>query len=272
MHYLKCKNCQNLTVIEKPETKNCSSCGEELPQNYEEWSKGNPGKSFKEFQNTICILQGEVLEEQKNQTAGKRRDWRTTVIAVLSSIIFIFLGKYSYNYIKTNFFEEQASSFDKFEKKYYKNMEIEIESPVSLTPQKITLPEQITSLLERCEHYTYENSRDFSVTLSHAVYKPKVGKANLQGAVAGTVNSMKMNPKVKNFTHRESATSKKSIPGIMVKSQFTMSKKKIEAISAIYAKNLQLWQVYVSYREEDEGGRQAAQRIIDSVKIKNQEE
>ncbi len=233
----------------------CSMSGERLSHNYREWLKSNPGKSFSDFKGDVSPRDGEN---------PKKKDWKNTVIAVLSSIIFIFIGHHIYKY-----FEDEFIIFSKFETKEYDKTGIEIESPFILVKEKIEVPEQVRNLIKIFENYTYKNANDFVIHLSYAEYKPKVGSADLEGAVAGMINTMKMNPKIRDFAYRKREGSLKYIPGVIITSQFILDNNKSRAISAIYALKLKLWQVTVTYRENDKKSKRAAKRIIDSIKIKN---
>jgi len=54
MRYLTCNNCFHANEVKSEYLTFCEHCGKKISNNYKDWSKENPGKSFEDFNSAVC--------------------------------------------------------------------------------------------------------------------------------------------------------------------------------------------------------------------------
>lgn len=101
MEYLKCNHCAYFNKIESEYTTFCSSCGKKLDNNYPNWVKTNPGKTFEDYKNTILVSKERIEEttSRKDKSINSKRNkyliLMSVLIPILSSIGYFAVNKLS---------------------------------------------------------------------------------------------------------------------------------------------------------------------------------
>jgi hypothetical protein len=66
MYFLKCSNCGHLNEVKTEYLTFCKNCNKVLNNNFPDWVKKNPDKSFEDFKQSICTT--EVIETPKSKS------------------------------------------------------------------------------------------------------------------------------------------------------------------------------------------------------------
>lgn len=115
--------------------------------------------------------------------------------------------------------------------------------------------------------YSYVSAKGFKILINSIKYNPIIGQPDLQGAANGSVNEMKLQKGVTDFDFTEDYIYKMDIPGFIQKGTYKQDGIAIEFVNAGFAKGLNLWQVMVFYHIDDEVGRIASKKVIESIEI-----
>ena len=60
MYYIKCSQCGHLNEVKSEYQVFCSGCNKKLDNNFADWKKRNPGKSFDDYQQLVCVSDEEI--------------------------------------------------------------------------------------------------------------------------------------------------------------------------------------------------------------------
>ena len=132
------------------------------------------------------------------------------------------------------------------------------------------IPENIRQVIDKMDVYEYNSVKGFKILINSIKYDPVIGTANLEGAATGSINEMKLQKGVTDLNYSEEAVTRNEIPGFIQKGSYKFNGAGVEFINTGFSKGLIFWQVHVSYRMDDEVGRTAAKRVIDSIELKGQ--
>jgi hypothetical protein len=91
MYYLKCNKCGHFNEIKTEYLTFCSNCGTKLENNFPDWKRKNPDKSFEEHQQIFCTT--ENVEPIPALRANKSRGLKYWVGFILAFTIFYAIGQ-----------------------------------------------------------------------------------------------------------------------------------------------------------------------------------
>ncbi|HWY99404.1 MAG TPA: hypothetical protein VNY36_09980 [Bacteroidia bacterium] len=273
MYYLKCDNCGYQNELKSGAITLCSGCDKPLDNSFYEWIKLNHEKTFEDYKKEVCTYQ-----EDQIATAPKssREDWKRALkiiliasAAILGPLIGEHFGKsivslFSSGSVKTS----KDVLTQTWVKTTYSDFGLTIETPEKLTKDSLPLPDKVKNLIDKMESYTNHPTGGFMIDVNWM--KGKSGSIlNLQGAANGSINKLKSVEGVTDFNYSENHVTKDSIPEIIQKGTYTAKCYNVEFTNAIYCKGLNLWAATIVYQSDDDIGRTAAKRVIESIKIKN---
>lgn len=109
MHYLKCNNCGHFNEVKTEYLVFCANCEKKLENNYSDWTKRNPEKSFEDFKEMNCTTEKVELSNELTKSKQKKglKYWIGFTIAFA---IFYAVGQIGGDKIAGLF---RKSSFDK---------------------------------------------------------------------------------------------------------------------------------------------------------------
>jgi hypothetical protein len=109
MYFLKCSNCGHFNEVKTEYLTFCKSCNKVLKNNYSDWIKVSPGKSFDDFKQLICTTEATetIKSGSKSHRAKGLKYWIGFTIALA---IFYAIGQFGGEKI-SGFFKKPA--FDK---------------------------------------------------------------------------------------------------------------------------------------------------------------
>ena len=249
----------------------CTACDKKLENNYQDWSRRNSDQSFYDFKQNVCFTEEDVkkleLADKKKKTKGLKYWIGFAIVIVIGSV-----GGRLVSEEAMAFFRSEKTSIEildqKWDKQAYGDLGLLLASPLKLTKIDLPIPDNVKGFIDIISSYYSETSKGFKIHVNSIQYDPSAIEANLEGAANGAVNEVKMMKGVSNFDYTQENTELNGIPGIMQKGSFKLKGIEYEFINTSYAEKLTLWQVLLAYQTDDDVGRKAAQRVLNSVEIK----
>lgn len=270
MHYLKCNNCGHLNEVKGEYLTFCSSCNKILENNFTDWKRRNHDKTLDDFKELICVSETD-LQNRSVKTKSKPKGLKYWIGFAVAFAIFYAIGHFGSEAI-VKFFKSEKTSEEILNQDWFKDTYgsygLTVETPVKMTKGDLPIPDNVRQIIDQMDVYNYMSNKGFKVMINSIKYNPTVGQTNLQGAANGSINEMKMQKGVTDFDYTEDYIYKKEIPGFIQKGTFIHNGIGVEFINTGFAKGLILWQVWVGYQTDDEVGRTAAKRVIESIEIK----
>jgi hypothetical protein len=267
MHFLKCNNCGHLNEVKSEYLNFCSDCNKKLENNFSDWQKRNPEKNFEDFKQLICVSHTEMQSKSERKKSKGLKYW---IGFSVTFAIFYAIGQFGGEAIG-RFFKSEKTSVEVLDQKWiketYGSFGLTVETPVKMTKGNLPVPDNVKQFVEKMDVYNYMSAKGFKVMINSIKYYPSVGQVNLQGAADGSVNEMKMQKGVTDFDYTEEFILKNDIPGFIQNGTFKQNGIGVEFINAGFSKGLILWQVMVIYQADDEVGRIASKRVIESIEI-----
>jgi hypothetical protein len=266
---LKCNNCGHLNDVKSEYLIFCDSCGKKLENNFRDWKNRNSDSTLDDFKKLMCVSEDEMIKNSV-KTKKKPKSLKYWIGFALFFAIFYAVGQFGGEAI-VRFFNSEKTEREVLDQKWiketYGNFGLSVETPVILTKADIPIPDEVKQVIDQMDSYTYASSKGFKVYINSVKYNPIIGEANLQGAANGSVNEMKMQKGVTDFDYSEDYIFNNSIPGFIQKGTFKHKGIGVEFVNTGFLKGLVFYQVNIIYQDDDEVGRTAAKRVIDSIKI-----
>lgn len=271
MFYLKCNNCGHLNEVKSEYLIFCTNCNKKLENNFSIWQKRNPEKTLDDFKKLICVSEEEIQLSNQNVKSNKPKGLKFWIGFSVTFTIMYAIGHFGGEAI-VKFFKSEKTSKEVLDQKWiretYGEYGLTVETPVKLTKGNLPIPDNIKQFIEKMDVYNYMSVKGFKLMINSIKYKPEVGTLDLQGAANGSVNEIKMQQGVTDFDYTEDYIYKEDIPGFIQNGKFKHSGVDVEFINTGFAKGLNVWQVLVIFQTDDEVGRIASKRVIESIEIR----
>lgn len=272
-HFLICNNCGNLNELKSEYMVFCTFCGKKMANNFTEWQRRNPGKTFDDYRLSVGVAEDQLPPEnphKKNKSKSRSLKQKITivVVAVLAATIGTIIGdKIIDSYRNKNKKDKTEVLNQEWTKKTYGTNGITLEIPWELS--KMPIQSQMTELKEYVEYFEmYQNSdkESVKVVLSSARYKPEV-VVNLQGAADGTIYGLKSQENVSDFIYDEKPYLLDSIPGYIQTGTFKLKGEPVEFTILGFNYKQDYKQIVVSVKKDDSDAKKIAERIIKSIQL-----
>lgn len=269
--FLKCSHCGQLNEVKSEYLVFCSNCGKKLGNNFSDWKKRNPEKTLDDFKQLICISDDEIQRANVPVKKAPSRGLKFWIGFTVSFAIFYAIGQFWGEAI-VKYFKSEKTAKEVLDQKWikaaYGDEGLMVETPVKLTKADLPFPDEVRKMIEKADSYNSMTAKGFKIMINSIKYVKAVGSINLQGVANGSVNEVKLEEGVTNFTYTEEYVYKGDIPGFIQKGTFEKNGIKVKFINSGFASGLNLWQVFVAYQSNDEIGRIASKRVIESIEIK----
>jgi len=269
MLYIKCNKCGHLNQFQNDYLTFCSSCNKKLDNNYTSWQKENPKKNKAEYIRLFCISDEEIAERTKNQPKKKSKLAYiigivivTTISASLASLGVSELTKYFKNNIETSEIKEENWKLTS-----YGSLGLKLEVPFELTSIEVDLPDEIKSLIEVSNNYSYSSISGFTIVVNSFLYSDEVTEFSLEGAANGSINDIKMQAGVSNLDYQLDNIVLNDVPGFKLNGSLENEGVSFNLIIMGYVNGSVFHQVIVIYKSDDSEADKAAKRITSSIII-----
>jgi hypothetical protein len=272
MHYLKCNSCGHLNKIESETLLFCSKCNKKLENNFRDWHIRNSDKSFEDFKKLVCINELEIPTEKSGNKWTNPKSLKYWIGFVVAFAVFYAVGQIGGEKLVSLFKSEKTSHevlSQNWIREKYGNFGLIVETPVIMTEVELTLPDFVKEIIDETSAFQYFSAKGFKVFIQSIKYKIIIAEKNLQDGANGSVNEMKMQKGVTNFDYKEEKIVLNAIPGIKQIGSFKQNGIQIEFINTMYGEGYNMWQVTVAYQSDDEVGKIAAKKVIESVEIES---
>ena len=275
MYYLKCSNCGHLNQVSSEYMVFCTKCRKKLDNNFPNWKLKNPGKSFNDFKELVCLSESDLASIQPVKKKSKRKGLKYFIMTIILMGVFYGIGYIGTNYIIKYFKTEKTPKeilTQDWVRDTYGSYGLSVETPFRLTKGELPVPEALKQYVDQMDTYEYKSKKGFKVMINSIKYKPAAGPLSLQGAADGSVNEMKKQKGVSDLKYAEKHIFyNDKIPGFIQKGSYKYGGVEIKFINTGYMKGLVLWQVFAAYMAGDDVGRMAAERVINSIQISEEE-
>ncbi len=269
MDFLKCNHCGHMNEVKTEYQSFCDACNKKIDNNFPDWSRRNPNKSFADFRQLICISETDMKANMKLEKP-KRKSLVYWIVFFVSFTIFTVAGSYGGEAIMKLFRSEKTGKEilnKEWTRQSYGLYGLSVETPSPMTKTDLNLPDNVKALIEHMDSYTYNTERGLKVYVNSAKYNPIIGEGSLEGAAEGSISEMKNQKGVTNFVFTQEWTNLGDIPGFIQRGSFDQDGIKVSFINEGFVKGLYMWHVMAGYQANDEVGRMAAERVIASVEI-----
>ncbi len=275
MYYLKCQNCGLLNEVKTEYQVFCTGCNKKLANNFREWqSHYSEEATFEDFKRLVCITESEIPKEPvKNSKKAEKKGLKYWLIFAVSLAIFSVIGRIAGEKIVEAFRSEPEKTNETTLKQEwirgaYGDYGLSVLTPQKLIKDEVELPANVKEMIDNYSTHS-SNNQGFQIRVSSVRYKPAIGEASLQGGADGAMNEMKAQKGVSDFHYEERNIFVSNIHGIEQKGNFKIKDFEAEFINNLFVKGLNAWQVLVIYRVDDNNGRIAARKVLESIEIKN---
>ena len=269
MHYIKCSSCGKLNQIKTEYQVFCSHCNRKLENNFTDWKKANPKKTFDNFKELICVSE-EDMQNSSPEVKPKPKGLKYWIGFFVVFVIAMIIGQYGSDSL-IKFLRSEKTTLEVLDQKWiketYGDFGLTVETPAIMIKGDIPLTEEVKAVIDKMNVYEYNSNKGFKVLINSVKYNSVIGSANLQGAANGSVNEMKLQKGVTDFIYSEDEYPKNDIPGFIQQGNYKQKGIDVEFINTGFSKELIFWQVLVIYQSDDEVGRKAAKRVIESIEI-----
>lgn len=223
------------------------------------------------------IKQSPVTESKKNNRLQNKKNMQKTgfvIFLIVFLFVGFFVGKKAVNFVSKKF-DVTTEKLAKGNWKYYTygNPTVTIESPVEVPKENLSglMTEEVKQYVTSMDVYSYKNLlNNLQIAVATSVYIPKI-QANLEGAVNGAIMKIQQQPNISNLKHTVEAYDKFGVESAILQGSYKENAIYKEFKSVVIPEKNTIRIIVVSYKKDDEKGKEVCDRIINSIKIKNAE-
>ncbi|MGF6927595.1 hypothetical protein QFZ48_003095 [Chitinophaga sp. W2I13] len=275
MKYLHCDSCGHPNPLKSEYLTFCDACGKKLPQSFAEWRKLHPMATFPEYTQAVGIS----LREKKTtgplywiknqlQSASKRK------IVIFFSLVFLLVAITGTLFGKRAVFTllypkvPLASLYSTWHTATIGRQALEISTPVKLWVHDQPLEGEEAKVIEYAKTYTNEDGGGIRIAVNMFSYISSVANS-LEDAVAASHNSMQLKETATDIDCKSIPVLISGMQGVLEEGNYLYKGGiRLAFCNLVMIKGSNRWQIQINYRDDDPIGRQVAQRVLKSVKIK----
>lgn len=273
MLYIRCTQCGYNNPVKSETILFCENCSKKLQNNFKDWHKIHPEKTFDDFSKQYCISEFD-LAVQNLPAQNRKKTFRVAAIVLGCAFVFlIILGAIGYyfgkRYLDENFKTKtnQTLLTSSWKEIRIGKSDLQLKLPFDLEKQEIPLPEAAKNMIDTMESYAHLSDNGFKVMVSIAKYKEGI-EANLEGAVAGSIGEIQKMQGISEFKWNREDTVVGSLKGTMSIVNFKLLTYPMEVkLLTVCDRNI-LYQIFTQYSKDDETGKKASEKITSSATIK----
>ena len=272
MLYIPCTHCGYNNAVKSETTLFCEKCSKKLMNNFIDWHKVHPDKTFNDFSKIHCISEFDIEARQK--PAKKNNTIKIVAIVLISIFVFLaIIGTVGF-YFGKKFLDANLSTTTSasvlsgnWKRTAIGSSGLEIELPFALDKQPINLSDTVAGMINTVESFAHMSDKGFKVITFFSVYKEGI-EANLDGAVQGCVAQVQQLQGISDFSWNRTDTIVGNKNAAIVNLQYKLLVYPIRIKAMIVCDGNHLWQLITQYSDDDESGKKASEKILASVEIK----
>ncbi|NLU94741.1 hypothetical protein [Chitinophaga sp. Ak27] len=274
MKYLRCDSCGHANPLKSEYLTFCDACSKKLPNIYTDWRKHRPMASFPEYVLEVGIS---LQKEKTNIFTWARRQWESanrgkvflfiSIFVALLAVTGTLFGKravFTFIYPKV----PSGSLYNSWQTATIGRQALEISTPVKLWVHDQPLEGEEAKVIEYAKSYRNEDGGGIRIAVNMYSYLSNVTNT-LDEAIADSHNSMQLKENASDVQCKSVPVLISGTQGILEEGNYMYKGGiRLAFCNLVMIKGSNRWQIQISYRDDDEIGRQVAQRVLKSVKIK----
>lgn len=147
-------------------------------------------------------------------------------------------------------------------------MQLAVALPGEPNPIEIQMPEETNQLIQEYRVYQYESGSQLLIMIGYALYKIGVN-VNLDGATSGAVTNVMNLEDISDFNYVVHPVRIDAVDGNLVTGTYEQNDMNFGLKVAILVKGSRAWIIQSIYLLSDKNAEMAAQKVIDSIRIKH---
>jgi hypothetical protein len=280
MSFLKCSRCGYLNPLTGEYQTFCQNCSKKLDNNFSDWHRLHPDKSFEDFKALFAIEEAAPSSGKKGKASRSRffkKDnngktkvrWRPLIAFTIMIAGMVILWNYSSRIFESFLFDKTSKILltNPWQTITPGSAGLTLSSPFPLNEFNLGLSPQVMDRIEYMKSYKSDEKQPLMIEVNIEKVKPTI-KANLQKAAYGAVTEVMSRPDVSDFTYKDSMVRISNLPAILqTGSYLAQNEQNLIFKDLLIAKKRILWQVTILYKADDPYGAEVTDRIIQSVSI-----
>lgn len=278
MYYLKCKHCGHLNEVKSEYLVVCGLCNRKLDDNFKEWQKCNPSRSFDDFKREVCLSEDQVRKGDTAKSSKKRMSRKAMIAGLIGGVLGMLLViSMGIEFSKMKGKMSNQASVPVTEQQWYTGT---YEGGISLsTPKALgatgalmkNLPEEVKKLVKTMNGYTYRGD-GVEFMLMFAEYTPEVGQVDLEEAAEGGLSELKDERGVFDLRNDKAYIELGGMRGVVMQGTYVKGGIEYEFNSTVYVDGVKYYQLFSTNKKGDDVARGIVRRINDSFQVLGHEE
>lgn len=272
-HFLLCQNCEFPNEVKTPYLTLCADCGKPLGNNFSHWKKDHPKASFEEYIAKECISIDEKRLIKPEAVKREKKSGFNVWMGVLMGIILMATILFALQTVWSSAVNGTSVTEDAIGGKWLKHelpaYGFSFMTPYKLKTQQLSIPVAVQNQIEQMQTDSYTQSDGIQIFSNVVVYKPHVGQVNLAGAAAGSINTIKSMPGISDLDYQQAPFSISGVSGFRQDGSLSLKGQSGGFINVILGKGLKLYQISIIFPVQNQGVRQIADKMINSIEIKD---
>jgi hypothetical protein len=275
MKYLRCQHCGHPNPLTSEYLTICDTCSKKLTPTFGDWRVLHPIGSFAEYTSEVGVV------IKTGYPAGLKNALRNAMLPANKSKLILFLSLFLVLIAITGslFGKKAVISFlyQKVPSSYLYSswatatigrQALEISTPVKLWIHDQPLDEETAKTVEYAKSYSNEEESGIHITVNMYSYLPSVTNT-LEQAIRASHLGMQMREAATDIYCKPVPVLISGVQGVLEEGNYLYKGAlRLAFCNLIMIKGNNRWQILVQYRDDDPIGRQVAQRVLKSVKIK----
>ena len=268
MKYLRCDSCGHANPLKSEYLTFCEECGKKLPHTFADWRKRHPLASFPEYRQQVGI-------SHKVQTTSRLKEGGSRGKVILFFSVFLVLlaftgslfGKravFTLMYPKV----PAGTLYRSWPTATIGRQALEISTPVKLWVHDQPLGPEEAKMIEYAKSYRNEDDGGIHIAVNMFGYLGNAANS-LEAAVGQSHKNMQLRGAATDIECKSVPVLISGMQGVLEEGNYLYKGAiRLAFCNLVMVKGSSRWQIQINYRNDDETGRQVAQRILKSVKIK----
>jgi len=267
MYFIKCTNCGYDNPLKTEYLTFCEHCGKKLPVNFPEWKRLHPTKEFDDFKKSVGTGIPSIQVKHKQNRIPLVTAIAVAVLLMIITVVMLFFS--SQGDLAGLFLPGKTPGSvlnHEWQRFTYGKYGLSIESPVRLEKKELEIPEAYKEQVKEIESFYYRPSRGFQLLITSVLYEEGI-TANLNGAAVGAMNELINQPGVSNVEFKQSPLMNNDVVGLLLEGSYNENDIFMRFHCAVYTRQSLMWNVMVTFRDQDEVGKKAAEKVLESIDI-----
>ncbi|CAL1520272.1 hypothetical protein [Chitinophaga sp. MM2321] len=275
MKYLPCESCGHANALKSEYLTFCDACGRKLPNNFAEWRKRYPLGSYPEYRQAVGIF---IKKEKPGRTAAWMKKQfqpgnRGKVILFFSLVFALMVtagtlfGKravFTLLYAKV----PKSSLYSNWQTATIGRQALEISTPVKLWVHDQPLGTEGAKTIEYAKSYRNQDGDGIQIAVNMFSYWNNVANG-LEGAVEESHYALQAGGQITDMRCKSVRVLISGMPGILEDGSYLYKGAiRLAFCNLVMVRGNSRWLVHINYRNDDPVGRQVAQRVLKSIKIR----